>query len=99
MCEKKGPITARSAHECVKRQSMKTYDTYEPYEVDEVGGGTITLYFAKKGQKTFSQPIHIGFKSYDSSIFLLYETHYDKLQPYFKKKILRTRYIDTNSAS
>ena len=43
------------------------------------------------------KPIYLGFSVLELSNFLMYETYYDKLQPYFKQKNIQLHYMDTDS--
>ena len=43
------------------------------------------------------KPIYLGFAILELSILLLYESYYDKLQPYFGEKNLQLPYMDTDS--
>ena len=43
------------------------------------------------------KPIYLGFSVLELSKLLMYETFYDKLQPYFKQEIIQLHYIDTDS--
>ena len=43
------------------------------------------------------KPIYLGFSVLELSKLLMYETYYDKLQPYFGEKKLQLRYMDTDS--
>ena len=39
------------------------------------------------------KPIYLGFSLLDMGKFLMYETYYDKLQPYFGEKKLKVHYV------
>ena len=43
------------------------------------------------------KPIYLGFSVLELSKLLMYETYYDKLQPYFGLKNLQLHYMDTDS--
>ena len=43
------------------------------------------------------KPVYPGFAILDLSILLMYETYYDKFQPYFGDKNLQLHYMDTGS--
>ena len=43
------------------------------------------------------EPIYLGFAVLELSKLHLYETYYDKLQPYFGEKNLQLHYMDTDS--
>ena len=43
------------------------------------------------------KPIYLGFGVLELSKLLLYETYYDKLQPYFEQEKIQLQYMDTDS--
>ena len=43
------------------------------------------------------QPIYLGFTVFELSKLLLYETYYDKLQPFFGQENVHLHYMDTDS--
>ena len=43
------------------------------------------------------KPIYLGFSVLELSKLLMYETYYDKLQPYFGQENLHLHYMDTDS--
>ena len=43
------------------------------------------------------KPNYLGFAVIELSKILLYETYYDKLQPYFEQENLQLHYMDTDS--
>ena len=43
------------------------------------------------------KPIYLGFALLELSKLLMYETYYDKLQPYFAEKNIQIHYMDTDS--
>ena len=43
------------------------------------------------------KPIYLGFSVLELSKFLMYETYYDKLQPYFGQENIQLPYMDTDS--
>ena len=54
-------------------------------------------YTFKQNEVLMDQPIYLGFSVLELSKSLLYETYYDKLQPYFGKEIIELHYMDTDS--
>ena len=44
-----------------------------------------------------NKPICLRFSVYELSKFLIYETCYDKLQPYFAQENIQLHYLDTDS--
>ena len=42
-------------------------------------------------------PIYLGFAKLELSKLFLYETCYDKMQPYFDEKNLQLQYMDSDS--
>ena len=43
------------------------------------------------------KPIYLGFAILELSKLHMYETHYDKLQPYFQQENIHLHYIDTDA--
>ena len=43
------------------------------------------------------KPIYLGFSVSGLSKLVMYETYYDKLQPYFKQEKIQLHYLDTDS--
>ena len=43
------------------------------------------------------KPIYLGFAILELSKILMYETYYDKLQPFFGENNLQLHYMDTDS--
>ena len=43
------------------------------------------------------KPIYLGFAVLELSKLHMYESYYDKLQPYFGEKIIQCPYIDTDA--
>ena len=43
------------------------------------------------------KPIYLGFAIKKLSSLLMYETYYDKLQPYFGEKTIQLHYLDTDT--
>ena len=43
------------------------------------------------------KPIYLGFSVLELSKLLMYETNYDKLQPYFGRENIQLHYMDTDS--
>ena len=54
-------------------------------------------YTSKQNEVVTDKPIHLGFAFLELSKKLMYETYYDKLQPYFGQKNLQLHYMDTDS--
>ena len=42
------------------------------------------------------KPIYLGFSVLELSRLLMYETYYDKLQPYFGQENIQLHYMDTD---
>ena len=78
-------------HKIKKQQSKLTFNgihkLYENYD-------SCTL---KQNEVLMDKPIYLGFAVLELSKLLMYETHYDKLQPYFKQDILKLHYMDCDS--
>ena len=54
-------------------------------------------YTFKENEVLLDKPNYLGIAILELSKILLYETYYDKLQPYFGEKNLQLRYMDTDS--
>ena len=54
-------------------------------------------YVNRKNEVVMDKPIYLGFAVLELSKLHMYETYYDKLQPYFGEKNLRLHYMDTDS--
>ena len=65
--------------EIIKQQSKLTFNgIYTSYE-------KFDCYTFKQNEVLLDKPIYLGFALLELSKLLMYETYYDKLQPYFKK--------------
>ena len=54
-------------------------------------------YTLKQNEVLMDKPIYLGFAVLELSKLHMYETYYDKLQPYFGEKNLHLHYMDTDS--
>ena len=54
-------------------------------------------YTFKQNEVLMDKPIYLGFSVLELSNLLMYETYYDKLQPYFGQENIQLRYMDTDS--
>ena len=54
-------------------------------------------YTIKQNEVPMDEPIYLGFSVLELSNLIMYETYYDKLQPYFGQKKIQLRYMDTDS--
>ena len=59
--------------------------------------GNNDSYIIKQNEILMDKPIYLGFSVLQLSKFLMYETNYDKLQPYFKQEDIQLHYMDTDS--
>ena len=77
--------------EIIKQQSKMTFNgihkSYENYE----------SYKSKQNEVLLHKPIYLGFSVLELSKLLMYETYYDKLQPYFQQENIQLLYMDTDS--
>ena len=84
-------IDKSDIHRILNRQSMLSFDDkiaeYEKFN----------LYSFNKETINFTKPIYVGFCVLELSKPLMYEWHYDKMQPYFVEDNLELHYLDTNS--
>ena len=75
----------------IKQQSKLIFSgihkSYENYD-------TFTF---KQNEVLMEKPINLGFSVLELSKSLMYETYYDKLQPYFREKKLQLHYMDCDS--
>ena len=62
----------------------KSYENYDSYTF-------------KQNELLMDEPIYLGFSVLELSKFLMYETYYDKIQPYFGQENIRLHYMDTDS--
>ena len=54
-------------------------------------------YTVRQNEDLMDKPIYLGFTVLELSKLLLYETYYDKLQPYFGQENIQLHYMDTDS--
>ena len=54
-------------------------------------------YTIKQNEVLMDKPIYLGFTVLELSKLLMYETYYDKLQPYFGQENIQLHYMDTDS--
>ena len=75
----------------IKQQSKLTFNgfhkSHESYD----------SYTFKQYEVLMDKPVYLGFPILELSKLLMYETNYDKLQPYFRQEIIHSHYMDTDS--
>ena len=75
----------------VKWQSKLTFNgihkSYEKYD----------SFIFKQNEVLMDKPIYLGFAILELSKLLMYETYYDKFQPYFGEENIQLHYVDTDS--
>ena len=77
--------------EIVKQQSKLTFNgIHKQYE-------NCDSYTFKQNEVLMDKPIYLGFTVLELSKLLMYETYYDKLQPYFGQENIQLHYMDTDS--
>ena len=77
--------------ETTKKQSKLTFNAiHKSYE-------NCASYVFRKIEVQRDKPIYLGFAVLELSKLHMYETYYDKLQPYFGEKNLHLHYMDTDS--
>ena len=54
-------------------------------------------YTFKQNEILFDKPLYLGFVVLELSKLHMFETYYDKLQPYFGEKNIQLHYMDTDS--
>ena len=77
--------------EIIKQQSKLTFNGIQKsYE-------NCDSYTFKQNEVLMDKPIYLGFSVLELSKLLMYETYYDKLQPYFGHESIQLHYMDTDS--
>ena len=77
--------------EIIKQQSELTFfGIHKSYE-------NCDSYRFKQNEVFMDKPIYLGLSVLELNKLLLYETYYDKLQPYFRQENLHLQYMDTDS--
>ena len=77
--------------ELIKHQSKLTFNgIHKSYE-------NCDSYTFKQNEVLRDKPIYLGFTVLELSKLLMYETYYDKLQPYFGQENIQLHYMDTDS--
>ena len=77
--------------EIMKQQSKLTFNgIHKSYE-------NCDSYQFKKNELLMDKPIYLGFAVLKLSKLHMYETYYDKLQPYFGQENLQLHYVDTHA--
>ena len=77
--------------EILKQQSKLTFNgIHKSYE-------NCDSYTHKQNEVLIDKPIYLGFSVLELSKLLMFETYYDKLQPYFGQKKIQLHYMDTDS--
>ena len=77
--------------EIIKQQSKLTFNgIHKSYE-------NCDSYTFKQNEVLMEKPIYLGFSVLVLSKLLMYETYYDKLQPYFGQENIQLHYMDTDS--
>ena len=77
--------------EQIKQQSKLTFNgIHKSYE-------NCDSYTFRQNEVLMDKPIYLGFTVLELSKLLMYETFYDKLQPYFGQENIQIHYMDTDS--
>ena len=77
--------------EVIKQKYKLTFNgIHKPYE-------NSYSYTVKQNEVFMDKLIYLGFSVLELSKFLMYETYYDKLQPYFGQENIQLHYMDTDS--
>ena len=88
---KKNSIKKDDYREIIKQQSKLTFNgIHKSYE-------NCDSYTFKQNEVLMDKPIYLGFSVLELSKLLMYETYYDKLQPYFRQENTQLHYMDTDS--
>ena len=75
----------------IKQQSKLTFNGIQK------SYGNCDSYVFKKNEVAMDKPIYLGFAVLEIRKLHIYETYYDKLQPYFGQEVNRLHYIDTDA--
>ena len=79
----------------VKWQSKLSFNgIHKSYTLGDVGYSSFTF---KQTEVLMDKPIYLGFAVLDLSKLLMYETYYEKLQPYFGLENIQNHYTDCDS--
>ena len=77
--------------EIIKQQSKLTFNgIHKSYE-------NCDSYTFNQNEVLMDKPMFLGFSVLEFSKLLMYETYYDKLQPYFVQENIQLNYMDTDS--
>ena len=77
--------------EIIKQQSKLTFNgIHKSYEI-------CYSYTVRQNEVLMDKPIYLGFTVLELRKLLMYETYYDKLQPYFGQENIQLHYMDTDS--
>ena len=77
--------------EIKKQQSKLTFNgIHKSYE-------SCYSYTVRQNEVLMDKPIYLGFTVLELSKLLMYETYYDRLQPYFGQENIQPHYMDTDS--
>ena len=75
----------------IEQQSKLTFNgIHKPYE-------NYDSHTVKQNEVLMDKPIYLGFSVLELSKLLMYETYFDKLQPYFGQEKIQLHYMDTDS--
>ena len=77
--------------ELIKQQSKLTFNGIH------ISYNNCVSYTFKQNEVLLDKPIYLGFSVLELSKLLMYETYYDKLQPYFGQEIIQLHYMDCDS--
>ena len=77
--------------EIIKQQTKLTFNgIHKSYE-------NCDSFTFKQNEVLMDKPIYLGFSVLELSKLLMYETYYDKLQPYFTQENIQLHYLDADS--
>ena len=77
--------------EIIKQQSKLTFNgIHKSYD-------NCDSYTFKQNEVLMDKPIYLGFAVLELSKLHMYETYYNKLQPYFEQENIQLHYMDTDS--
>ena len=85
------PIKKDDYKEIIKQQSKLTFNgVHKSFE-------NCDIYTFKQNEVLMDKPIYLGLSVLELSKLLIYETYYDKLQPYFGQENIQLHYMDFDS--
>ena len=79
-----------------KYRKIKEYESKLTFNGIHKSYENCDSYTNKQNEVLMDKPIYLGFTILELSKLLIYETHFDKLQPYFGQESIQLLYMDTD---